>query len=442
MFSSNEKKEAKLWEKIKSDDECWDVAHYSIQGNRRTMEDAHAILKSYGGQKTCLFAGVFDGHSGTRCAKFVSENLPQAILDQDDFENSTELGIKKAFSKVDTLWLEKAKKESKEEKPWEDGSTAVVCIILNKTLFVANTGDSRAFLVKGGEIQQLTTDQKPDDPLEKQRIEKAGGTVVNGRIGGSLSVARAFGDYPFKRPEYNCITVEPEVLSVRLGSDIEWILVACDGLYEEMSEQEVQEFVSSRLDKMSIKEITKLLVEEALELGSQDNISVILVKIEKGFQKLMKKATKYEDKKSKPCEPSLGTPKKKDLRKSQQTGPKDEDANGIDMRKSITIEDPPKKKNLLFPPASRKRSPSVNEETDDVVAGKNSQSISPPVLPVVIEEQPKLLKKQRAFLDLSSDVSGSGSGSGQHPIRQSQTRERHSVLPHVIDPNNLGHLEK
>lgn len=51
---------------------------------------------------------------------------------------------------------------------------------------------------KDGSHKLLTTDHKPDDPKEKDRIQKAGGIVANGRVNGNLNLSRALGDLEFK----------------------------------------------------------------------------------------------------------------------------------------------------------------------------------------------------------------------------------------------------
>lgn len=295
---SPESKEAKLWSNtnVKSCDELWEVAHYEAQGCRKTMEDAHVIRKQFGGHNSRLLAGVFDGHGGARCAKFVADSLSQKILDHDQLEGNPSLTLKETFLAVDNMWLCKAKSELEDGKPLEDGSTAIVCMILNQVLWVANTGDSRAFLSRGGELVELSEDHKPDSPEEKARIEKAGGTVTLGRVAGNLSVARAFGDFPYKQENHHFIIVDPDVTSHQMTPDINFIVLACDGLFEEMSPQEIHDFISMRLaTNVPLGDICKLLVDECLDLGTQDNVSIIIIKVGKPYQKILKQSEKYKD---------------------------------------------------------------------------------------------------------------------------------------------------
>lgn len=75
------------------------------------------------------------------------------------------------------------------------GTTAVLILVTKSRYFVANIGDSRAVLCRAGQAVALSTDHKPDLPEERERIEKAGGYVKQGRVNGSLSLSRSFGDF-------------------------------------------------------------------------------------------------------------------------------------------------------------------------------------------------------------------------------------------------------
>lgn len=84
---------------------------------------------------------------------------------------------------------------SKEKISYRAGTTAVVVLMTKDRYYVANIGDSRAVLCRGDNAVALSTDHKPDSPSEKNRIEKAGGYVQQGRVNGALSLSRSFGDF-------------------------------------------------------------------------------------------------------------------------------------------------------------------------------------------------------------------------------------------------------
>lgn len=65
-------------------------------------------------------------------------------------------------------------------------------------IYIANVGDTRAVISRNGVAERMSVDHKCDDPNEVDRIRKEGGIVIDGRVGGSLAVSRAFGDYSLK----------------------------------------------------------------------------------------------------------------------------------------------------------------------------------------------------------------------------------------------------
>ena len=112
----------------------------------------------------------------------------------------------------------------------------------------ANTGDSRAVLARGGQAVTLSNDHKPYLPGEKERIEKAGGQVKFNRVNGDLAVSRALGDFVYKRCESvafkeQAVTAFPEIIVEEREESDQFIVLACDGIWDVMSSQEVVEKV-------------------------------------------------------------------------------------------------------------------------------------------------------------------------------------------------------
>jgi hypothetical protein len=154
---------------------------------------------------------------------------------------------------------------------------------------VGNLGDSRALLVrKTGRFLPLTKDHKPDNFLEKQRIEAAGGTVSFHRVDGDLAVSRAIGDWTFKNiaekkvDEQKVIAV-PEV-SVAVARPGDSLLLCCDGLFERLTSKQVAGFIYREVTSEKESElyldpadIAARLLELSLRCGSGDNMSAILV---------------------------------------------------------------------------------------------------------------------------------------------------------------------
>jgi serine/threonine protein phosphatase PrpC len=79
------------------------------------------------------------------------------------------------------------------------GCTANVCLLVGKTIYVANAGDSRAALSRKGEILELSEDHKPENPLELERIVSSGSKVEGGRINNHLNLSRCLGDTYYKK---------------------------------------------------------------------------------------------------------------------------------------------------------------------------------------------------------------------------------------------------
>jgi len=153
-----------------------------------------------------------------------------------------------------------------------DGTAALVVIVehdLNRLIF-ANSGDQRAVLARGTFSVPITTDHKPDEPNEKLRIYHVGGFVnEQKRVDGILSLSRSLGDN-YLQPH---VTFRPDVDFVELSPDDKFIIIACDGLWDVVSNEEAVEIVNSVSDPC--KAAAKL-VDYAHCLGSGDNISAIV----------------------------------------------------------------------------------------------------------------------------------------------------------------------
>lgn len=79
------------------------------------------------------------------------------------------------------------------------GCTACVALITETEVYCANAGDSRCVLSNGGKAIEMSYDHKPNNTLEKLRIEKAGGYVEDNRVNGVIGLSRAFGDLEYKQ---------------------------------------------------------------------------------------------------------------------------------------------------------------------------------------------------------------------------------------------------
>lgn len=163
-----------------------------------------------------------------------------------------------------------------------------------KKIYVANAGDSRCTMGRGGKAVEMSIDHKPESQTEIDRIEKAGSTITDGRVDGNLNLTRSLGDMKYKQrehlsPEEQAITANPDVYSFELTDDIDFIIMGCDGIWEQKSNEEMVQFVYEHLEKKQdlSKIVSELLLEtiapsvaETQGIGC-DNMTCILVKFNK-----------------------------------------------------------------------------------------------------------------------------------------------------------------
>lgn len=164
---------------------------------------------------------------------------------------------------------------------WDDGSTAITCLIRGNTAMIANVGDSRAVGSINGRAVALSVDHKPNLPAERARIQNAGGTVTSmmgcHRVMGMLAMSRALGDVMIER----YLSQDPDLTEQELG-DRDFIVMASDGLWDVISNQEVVHLVALEANKTGwspdhLTAIANKLCMEAFRRGSMDNITVVII---------------------------------------------------------------------------------------------------------------------------------------------------------------------
>lgn len=300
----------------------------SMQGWRATMEDAHAALLDL--DASTSFFGVYDGHGGKVVAKFCAKYLHQQVLRHEAYTaGDIRTSVHKAFFRMDEMmrgqrgWRELAVLGDKinkftgmiegliwsprsndgndqvddwafEEGPHSDfagptsGCTACVAIVRNNQLIVANAGDSRCVISRKGQAYNLSRDHKPDLEFEKERILKAGGFIHAGRVNGSLNLARAIGDMEFKQNKFlpaekQIVTANPDVTTVDLSEDDDFLVLACDGIWDCMSSQQLVDFIHEKLSSESkLSNVCEHVLDRCLAPSTAggegcDNMTMILV---------------------------------------------------------------------------------------------------------------------------------------------------------------------
>ena len=263
------------------------VNSHSLQGLRKSNEDQHAYFLNLNGKNEEInninFISVFDGHGGKTVSKYLKSVMPKYFakkVDSKIYNNS------KSSSKLFNYIFNTAQTKLLEKHPkavnW-CGSTAL-CGLISKhptqdknILWIVNVGDSRAVLCNHkGEALQLSKDHKPNCKDEKSRIEQLGGQI---RFDGSdwrirdLSLSRAFGDVdatPY-------VTHLPQIYKYNLNKKDKFIIFACDGLWDVMSNKKATDYILNLQNKKFNGNYSQKLAEKAIKEGSTDNVTVLVL---------------------------------------------------------------------------------------------------------------------------------------------------------------------
>ena len=305
-----------------------------MQGWRKRIEDSHITRLDIGPNKDTQLFGVFDGHGGSEVAIYVGNHFTEEFLKNSNYlKDDIKAALEENYLKMDELMLEKPGREelileyrkSKEESakikentknaqienlremidPKEQpdakismftGCTANVLAIKDKKLYFANAGDSRSVLCKKGTAYAESEDHKPTLPQELKRVEKAGGWVSDGRVLGNLNLSRGLGDSEYKLdetllPSEQIISPYPDIRVEELDNDCDFAVLACDGIWDCKSNQEVCDFFMERLRKRPTEKLSKFIEELFDEILAPDvftesgvgcdNMSCILIQFKK-----------------------------------------------------------------------------------------------------------------------------------------------------------------
>lgn len=218
--------------------------------------------------------------------------------------NPVKLNINPGASETETETEEENKKEivptiiqngrqicNLPDHPVHAGCTAVCAVINGTTLTVANAGDSRVVLGRAeGVTEPMSYDHKPMHETEMKRITEAGGFVNQfGRVNGNLNLSRSIGDLKYKQvpnilPSAQMITAEPDIKQIELKPDDEFIILACDGIWDCLTNEEAVKYVHDRIDTKSPTEIGIEMLDEIISVDPRvtqgiggDNMTVMIV---------------------------------------------------------------------------------------------------------------------------------------------------------------------
>ncbi|GAA0186357.1 protein phosphatase [Lithospermum erythrorhizon] len=291
---------------------------FTQQGKKGTNQDAMIVWEKFGSRTDTIFCGVFDGHGpyGHMVAKRVRDSLPlklsanwevkiknsdapdlnsmrrmnseaTSLISMDEVPKvltdlEEKYGEPQLFQTLKESFLKAFKVMDRELKVYGNidcfcsGTTAVTLVKQGQDLVIGNVGDSRAVLgTRDDDDQlvpvQLTVDLKPNLPGELERIHKCKGRVFSlkdepevARVwlpnndSPGLAMARAFGDFCLK--DFGLISV-PDISYRRLTEKDEFIVLATDGIWDVLSNEEVVKIVASSPTRASA---SRKLVESAV----------------------------------------------------------------------------------------------------------------------------------------------------------------------------------
>jgi serine/threonine protein phosphatase PrpC len=281
----------------------------------------------------CSFFGLYDGHGGNRACDFLRDNLHKYIINDKYFPSNPQKAIANGFINAEKLFFKNYKGID------SSGSCAIVIVVIEKRVYIANVGDSRAILSSknGSKFYALSRDHRPGDEKEYKRILDAGGKIYkteyeyqskplynnnrnsnnnrstrnsnnsinsfNNRIScnkpssiigplrvipGKLSVSRTIGDIEAKDPKFggnpNVIISIPEIKYFDNADKNDFILIFCDGVYEKLKNKDINDCIWDEIKKKKFGDIHNMagycvekLINKCIAEDSTDNLTAIMI---------------------------------------------------------------------------------------------------------------------------------------------------------------------
>eukprot|EP00892_Ulva_mutabilis_P000404 jgi/Ulvmu1/10364/UM061_0047.1 len=263
---------------------------YADAGRRgaQCMEDRHVLAVPLRGLSRAGLLAVFDGHRGASAAEVAAAMLPDALRQVWVFSASPEAALAAAMAQCehriladgDAAWMDRIARmgpAAAGTRPWP-GCTALAALQIGDRMVFANVGDCRAVLCRGGAAVQITRDHVADDAAELARLRAAGASLQRGpggswRVGAvQLQVSRSLGDGDAKRE--GGVIADAEIASVELRADDEFVVLASDGLWDVVCNEDAVALVHDTVKNPSMA--AKRLAVEALARGATDNLTVLV----------------------------------------------------------------------------------------------------------------------------------------------------------------------
>ena len=286
------------------------------------------------------FFSIFDGHGGEECSEFLKENYLKYLVKNKNFPFDIKQSMIEAFQEVEEEFFKLKCKDTLEESD-KSGSCALVAVIFDNKIYIANIGDSRAIMSinEGTKIKQLTVDHKPDNLAEFERAIKNGSKIylddnddpyrdvskiqfikdkhdlekkkeikqnsdedkIFREYPSDLAVMRTVGDIKAKRKEFGgnpgTIINHPDIFIIDINSNDDFLVLGCDCIFDDLSNQEIVDAAwmvfkhRGKEKNYDIHELSQeacdLVIKYALEKQTTDNLSCIIIGLE-GVEKFLK----------------------------------------------------------------------------------------------------------------------------------------------------------
>ncbi len=292
----------------------------------------------------CSFFGIYDGHGGASCSDFLRDQLHTYVIKDPNFPNKPKEALEKGFEKAEADFINNHALSKNKDILDRSGSCAIVVLIIEDMCYVANVGDSRAVmsLNSGKDVSVLSNDHKPNEDGENKRILENGGKVYQTQtptklfniqyinstpntmnqvlIGpyrvfpGRLSVSRTFGDVEAKVAKFGgipgVVIAEPEIHCFKISSDMDFLVMGCDGIFDQISNQEIVDCVWMTMnDGTRTKDLNSqcavgadMIMKSSLVRRTLDNVTVLMIafhNLERVFSDtILRKHEKYSPKSS------------------------------------------------------------------------------------------------------------------------------------------------
>ena len=251
---------------------------YQNESYRNYMEDRFSILINFpNNEEKALFA-IFDGHGGSTISEFLCQNFISFFMKQ--YQKNEVKNYEKIFQKTFSSLNDEIKKIPNSYKM---GSTATIILITKeidqilgsqKVIYCANIGDTNCELFSKSNCKRISYEHRCNDPVEENRIKKGNGSIINGRVGGIISVTRAFGDFQCKDFGLIC---EPYINKVNVNfNEKNFLILATDGIWDFVSEEDIYFITMNNTDSMVI---CRDVVDKAKVNGSTDNMTCMVISL-------------------------------------------------------------------------------------------------------------------------------------------------------------------